>query len=106
MLKFPDFSKSFVLCCDASKYAVGSCLSQKDKDGFLRPVAFCGKKLLPSQVNYSTTDRESLAIKHGLEKFDHYLLSKHFDIMTDHAAGASLFDDRRPTTTIRCLLKD
>ena len=45
VLDIADPSKPFVLETDASDYAVGGVLSQKDAEGNLRPVAFFSRKL-------------------------------------------------------------
>jgi len=36
--------------------------------------------------NYSTTEREGLAMMYALQKFRHYLLGGHFKMYTDHSA--------------------
>lgn len=44
VLTHPDFTKPFVIQCDASKYGVGGVLYQLDDNGLERPVAFVSKK--------------------------------------------------------------
>ena len=90
MLHHPDPTKLFTISSDASKFAIGACISQKDKYAQLRPVAFAGRKLNPAEINYSTTDRELLAIKFALEKFEHFIIGRRFIILTDHAALTAL----------------
>ena len=71
---------------DASAYAVGAVLSQK-QDGQWCPVAFLSKSLTETQRNYEIYDRELLAIMTALEEFRRYLLNakQSFEIWTDHA---------------------
>jgi hypothetical protein len=36
-------------------------------------------------MNYTTTEREGLAMVYALQKFRHYLLGGHFEMFTDHS---------------------
>ena len=45
VLAQPDVSKQFYLECDASDYALGAVLSQKDKSEVLRPICIYSRKL-------------------------------------------------------------
>ena len=49
-------------------------------------ISCFSKKFIKAQQNYSTTDKELLAIEKGIEHFKHYLLGKHFILKTDHKA--------------------
>ena len=44
-------------------------LSQKSKDGILRPVAFFSKKMSPQEYNYEIYDKELLAIVRAFEEW-------------------------------------
>lgn len=79
ILKFPDFDKSFELTTDASNYAIGAVLSQ-DK----QPVCYASRTLNDHERNYSTTDKEFLAIIWAVTYFRPYLWGRHFKIITDH----------------------
>jgi hypothetical protein len=57
-----DNSKPFYLETDASDFALGGILSQKDVNDVLRPVAFYSRKLTPPEINYPVHDKELLAI--------------------------------------------
>jgi hypothetical protein len=50
------------------------------------PIVFSRKKLSTSEMNYTTTEREGLAMVYVLQKFRHYLLGGHFKMFTDHSA--------------------
>ena len=83
VLVLPDFSKLFFLRTDASSRAVGGCLLQ-ERDDVLRPVSYCGRKLLDREMNYPTIEREALAIVFAVGKFRQYLFGTNFVIQTDH----------------------
>ena len=54
---YPNFSKLFVIHTDASKVQLGVVISQDNKS-----IAYYSRKLNPTQVNYTTTERELLPI--------------------------------------------
>ncbi len=83
-LKLPDRFARFSVTCDASDYAVGYYLEQDDKSGYRRPVAFGGRKLTKAETNYSTTEKECLAVIEALKAYRPYLLARQFDLYTDH----------------------
>ena len=86
VLKSPDFDRTFILQTDASERGIGAVLSQRDDSGVDHPVAFYSRKLLPREVNYSTVEKECLAIKLATHAFRVYLLGRPFIIQTDHRA--------------------
>ncbi|XP_060075036.1 uncharacterized protein LOC132554744 [Ylistrum balloti] len=79
----PDFEKHFYLQTDASNTAIGGVLSQK-VDGDEHPVAYTSRKLLPREINYSTVEKECLAIVWSIETFGYYLNGVQFTVETDH----------------------
>ena len=85
-LKLPDRYGRFSVTCDASDYAVGYYLEQADHRGQKRPVAFGGRKLNKAECNYSTTEKECLAVMESLKAYRPYLLGSEFDLYTDHQA--------------------
>jgi hypothetical protein len=50
------------------------------------PIYFSSRKLSQVERNYTTTEREGLAMIHALQKFRHYLLGSHFKYFIDHSA--------------------
>ena len=76
-------TKPFILQTDASSDGIGAILLQEEEQ-VKHPVAFASKKLLPRERNYSTIEREALAIVWGIQKFQNYLLGTHFFLETDH----------------------
>ena len=82
-----DSEKQIWVFTDASNYALGATICQKDDKGRMRPVLFYSRKLLPAEMNYATPDKELLAIVQTLKKFRHYLQGTKYPVIikTDHA---------------------
>ena len=99
-LAHPDLERPFTLYTDASNIAVGAILLQRDLNGVERPVSFFSKKLSSAQRNYSTFERECLAVICALEHFRVYLLGRKFTLRTDHRALAWLFS-KEPKASAR-----
>ena len=85
LLITPDWTRPFELHTDASQFGLGAILSQRI-DGEERVIAYASKALNKAQRNYTTSDRECLAIIWGIRQFRTYLLGTKFDLYTDHSA--------------------
>ncbi|KFX87757.1 hypothetical protein V490_08031 [Pseudogymnoascus sp. VKM F-3557] len=72
---------------DASFFAIGGWLFQTI-EGKLRSIALVSRGLSPAERNYTTTERELLAIVFTVKKWRHYLESTRANIIifTDHKA--------------------
>lgn len=81
----PDWSEPFELMCDASDYAVGAVLGQR-KNKVFHVIYYASRTLNDAQLNYTTTEKELLAIVYSFEKFRSYLLGTKVVVFTDHAA--------------------
>ncbi|CAN6707369.1 unnamed protein product [Malus baccata var. baccata] len=86
----PDWSFPFELMCDASDYALGAVLGQR-KEKRPHVIYYASWTLNDAQLNYSTTEKELLAVVFALDKFRSYLLGTKVIIYTDHAALKYLF---------------
>ncbi|KAM2630616.1 hypothetical protein TB1_029463 [Malus domestica] len=71
--------------CDASDYALGAVLGQR-KDKRPHVVYYASRTLNDAQLNYSTTEKELLAVVFALDKFRSYLIGTKVIVFTDHAA--------------------
>lgn len=63
----PDWSQPFEIMCDASDYVVGACLGQW-KDKKLHVIYYVSTTLYVSQMNYTTTEKELLAVVFAINK--------------------------------------
>ena len=80
----PDWNREFEIICDASDFAMGAILGQKAEKVF-KAIYYASKTFNEAQENYSTTEKEMLAIIFACEKFRPYILGSHVIIHTDHA---------------------
>ena len=76
--------------CDASDWAIGGVLGKR-VDKKLHVIYYMSKTLNGAQKNYTTTEKEFLAIVHSFEKFRCYLLGSKTIVFTDHTALKYLF---------------
>jgi hypothetical protein len=82
---FPDWSKEFHVHVDASSIALEVVLAQP-REGYIdHPLSFASRNTSTTDINYTTTEREGLAMVYVLSKFHHYLLGGHFKIFSDHS---------------------
>ncbi|XP_074309278.1 uncharacterized protein LOC141643851 [Silene latifolia] len=85
IIRAPDWNLPFEIICNASDFAVGAVLGQVvDKRHHL--IYYTSKTLDQSQCNYSTIEKEVLAIVHAIEKFRQYVVGSKVVVYTDHTA--------------------
>jgi hypothetical protein len=86
ILAFLDWSKEFHMHVDASSISIGFVLAQWGTRDLDHSLAFASRKLSTIEINYTTTEREGLAMVYALQNFHHYLFGGHFKMFTDHSA--------------------
>jgi len=64
-----DPTKPVIIETDASDFALGAVLSQRDDENRLHPVAFHSRKFQPAEINYEIHDKELLAV---VDAFKHW----------------------------------
>jgi hypothetical protein len=84
-MKPPDWSLPFKIMCDASDFTVGAVLGQR-VGKLPHVIYYASKTLMDAQVNYTTTEKELLAMVFALDQFKSYLLGSKVIIYFDHAA--------------------
>ena len=80
-----DWSLPFEIMCDASDYAIGAVLGQRVNKC---PVViyYTSQTLAEAQRNYTTTEKELLAIVFTLDKFRSYMLGSKVIVYSNHSA--------------------
>ena len=79
----PDFDRTFVVRTDASDSGLGAILIQDQGFGD-QTIACASRKLNSAEKNYSTIEKELLAVVWGIQKFSPYLYGKEFILQSDH----------------------
>lgn len=83
-LNTPEPSQPYWLFTDASATAAGACLAQMSAEGEEKPVAFASHRFSPTQMRWSTIEREAFAIIWALKKFDYWLFGAIVNVVSDH----------------------
>ncbi|GJS22148.1 reverse transcriptase domain-containing protein [Tanacetum coccineum] len=78
------------LMWNASDYAIGAVLGQRIEKHF-RPIHYASKTMTEAESNYTTTEKEMLAVVYAFEKFRSYLIMNKSIVYTDHSALKYLF---------------
>lgn len=74
---------------DASDFAIAATLSQAD-----RPVAFFSRTLNKSEQQHSSIEKEAYAIVEALRYWRHYLIGRHFEVVTDQRSVSFMFNQQ------------
>lgn len=99
ILQYPDFTREFVLTTDASNVAIGAVLSQ-GTIGSDKPIAYASRTLNSSELNYSTIEKELLAIVWATKYFRPYLFGRKFKIITDHRPLQWIMNLKEPSSRL------
>ncbi|GFW77509.1 helicase domino [Trichonephila clavipes] len=102
LLKHPIPGATLSVWTDASNFAIGSSLMQLSNSNW-EPIAFLSLKLSKTQQNWSTYDRELLAIYTSIKKFRHMLEGREFIIYTDQKPLTYAFKKKPDKCTPRQL---
>nr|GEY67995.1 reverse transcriptase domain-containing protein [Tanacetum cinerariifolium] len=86
----PNWDQPFELMCDASDYAIGAVLGQRVEKHF-KTIHYASKTMNQAKTNYTTTEKEMLAVVYAFEKFCSYLIMNKSIVYTDHSALKYLF---------------
>ena len=95
ILAYPNYDDPYILETDCSDNAAGFILSQV-QDGHQRVIAYAGKRLNDAQKNFTTTEKEALAVILGFQHYDSFLRGNHVKVITDHIALKWLLTHKSP----------
>jgi len=81
-----DATRPVIIESDASDFAIGAILLQRDTENHLHPVAFHSRKFKPAEINYEIHDKELLAIVDAFKHWRRYCEgAKHpVEVFSDH----------------------
>lgn len=74
----------FKLQTDASDRGIAGILYQSTDDEEHNIIGIVSRCLSPTEIKYTTTEKELLAVVYSVEKFRVYLLGVQFEIVTNH----------------------
>ena len=78
ILRYPNFSKQFIIQTDAFLFVIGAVLSQLNPNGIEHPIAYCSHTLNNYKKNYIVTEKECLAVIYACKQFQVYIHGTHF----------------------------
>lgn len=84
IIQLPNWDVLFEIMCDASDDVVGAMLGQR-VEKLPHVIYYASKTLNDAQLNYSTTEKELLAVVFAMDKFRSYLLGSKVLVYSDHA---------------------
>ncbi|RDY03622.1 Retrovirus-related Pol polyprotein from transposon 17.6, partial [Mucuna pruriens] len=91
IIQAPNWEYPFELMCDASNSALGVVLGQRARVAIhAHVIVYASRTMDPTQLNYTTTEKELLTIVFALENFRCYLLGSKIIVFSDHNLDAKL----------------
>ena len=95
ILIYPNFDEEFIVETDASCKGLGATIGQK-RNGKVLPITFASRVLSKSELNYSATELEALAVIWALRKHRYILLGQRISVIVDHRPLVELFKNTLP----------
>lgn len=84
VLRPPDYTRPFIIQCDASLIGIGAVLAQLDDTQKEYVVSYYSHKLTKEEQKYHAYERECLAVIKALDHFRPYVYLQPLIIITDH----------------------
>nr|GFA14994.1 reverse transcriptase domain-containing protein [Tanacetum cinerariifolium] len=91
----PNWDLPFQLMCDPSDFAIGAVLGQRHEKHF-KPIHYASKTINDAESNYTTTEKEMLAVVYAFENFRSYLIMNKSIVHMHHSALKYLFAKKDP----------
>jgi hypothetical protein len=92
VLALPDFTKPFVVECDASTHGFGAVLLQE-----AHPIAYFSRPVAPRHRSLAAYERELIGLVNAIRHWRPYLWGRRFTVRTDHYSLKFLLDQRLST---------
>jgi hypothetical protein len=92
VLQLPDFSKTFIVDCDALGAGIGAVLYQG-----AGPLAFFSRDVAPHHAKLTAYERELIGLVKAVKHWWSYLWTRPFVVRTDHFSLKYLLDQRLST---------
>ena len=100
ILRQPNLARQFMVYTDASGYALGAILSQRDSKKNEYVCLYASRLLKGAELHYGITEKECLAVVWAIKQFRIYVHGKHFKVITDHNALVWLMSIKDPTAKL------
>ena len=81
--------------CDVSEHSVGAVLGQR-KNKVFHFIYYASKTLTHAQINYTTIEKELLAVVFAFDKFRAYLVRTKVTVYINHAVIRYLISKKMP----------
>ena len=94
-LTFPSADAKMTITTDASAHSIGACLHQII-NGDSKPLSFFSRKLSETEKQYSTFDRELLAIFAAVKRWKEFIHGHSITVFTDHRPLVGAFHNTKP----------
>ncbi|XP_070025713.1 uncharacterized protein [Nicotiana sylvestris] len=89
----PNWEQPFELICDASDYAIGAVLGQR-QGKLMHPIYYASRTLSGAQLNYTVMEKKMMVVVFAFDKFRSYLIGFKVIVYTDHAAIRYLIEKK------------
>ena len=96
-----DIDNDTELIVDASSVGLGEILTQHDKHGRSKVIAYASRALTDVESRYSQTERETLAVTWACLHFHLYIYRRPFTATTHHQALVSIFGNPKSKPPLR-----